>query len=382
MKKIFIITGEYSGDTHAAAVARHLRECSANIILEGIGGEQMEAEGVKLFRNHSKMGAVGLSPQIIIDHIKLGRQTADYILNEYKPDIVLLVDYGGFNLNLAHYLKKHHYEGKILYYIPPQIWASRKYRIKTVKKYIDKVLCIFPFEDEMYKEYGIDVHYCGHPLISQLPEKANREEFFERHGFNPEKPLVAVFPGSRKFELKYLMKLFIESAKTLQRKHPDLQVCFSMAPNLSDSLYYKYFKNCDFKVIKGENQALLSSADGLILASGTVALEAALYKTPFIIAYRAPWLFYLIYLVVRCIDKVSLPNIICNKMIIPELVQPKATHDNIVFEEERLLYDKKYREQQINELENVREKLSEKCSSAEAVKVIWETLAEENSKTC
>ncbi len=376
MKKIFIITGEYSGDTHAAAVARKLRECSSEIIIEGIGGEQMEAEGVKLFHNHSKMGAVGLSPQIIIDHIKLGKETVDYILNSYKPDLVLLVDYGGFNLKIAQFLKKHKFEGKIFYYIPPQIWASRKYRIKTVKKYIDKVLCIFPFEEEMYKEYGIDVHYCGHPLISQLPEKADKTDFFEKHGFTPEKPLVAIFPGSRKFELKYLMKLFIDSAKTLKRKHPDLQVCFSMAPNINHELYYKYFKNCDFKVIQGENQALLSVSDALILASGTVALEAALYNTPLIIAYRAPWIFYLIYLIVRCIDKVSLPNIICNKIIVPELVQPKATHDNIVFEEERLLYDKKRREQQIKELEEVKEKLSDKCSSSEAAKVIWEAVIE------
>ncbi len=374
MTKIFIITGEYSGDTHAAAVVRQLRKISPEVIIEGIGSNQMEAEGVKLFKNHSKMGVVGISPQIIIDHIKLGRQVVDYILNDYKPELVLLVDYGGFNLKIAQFLKKHNFEGKIFYYIPPQIWASRKYRIKAVKKYVDKVLCIFPFEEEMYKEYGIDVHYCGHPLIAQLPEKINREEFFAKHNFMQDKPLVAVFPGSRKFELKYLMKLFIESAKTLKRKHPDLQICFSMAPNLNDKLYYKYFKNCDFPVIKGENQALLSTADALILASGTVALEAALYKTPLLIAYRAPWLFYLIYLVVRCIDKVSLPNIICNRLIVPELVQPKATLNNIVFETERLLYDKKRRKEQLQELEEVRGKLSNKCSSAEVAKVIKETV--------
>ncbi len=374
MKKIFIITGEYSGDTHAAAVARKLRECSSDIIIEGIGGEQMEAEGVKLFKDHSKMQVVGISPSAVLNHIKLGKETADYILNEYKPDLVLLVDYGGFNLNLARFLKKNKFEGKIFYYIPPQIWASRKYRINSVKKYIDKVLCIFPFEEKMYKEYNIDVHYCGHPLISQLPEPADRTVFFEKHGFNPEKPLISVFPGSRKFELQHLMKLFISSAKTLKRKHPDLQVCFSMAPNISRELYYKYFKNCDFEVIQGENQALLSVSDALILASGTVALEAALYKTPLIIAYRAPWLFYLIYLAVRCIDKVSLPNIICNKIIVPELIQPKATHDNIVFEEERLLYDKKRREQQIAELEEVRTLLSDKCSASEAAKTIWEEI--------
>ena len=374
MTKLFIITGEYSGNMHGAEVAKQLKISNPDIQIEGIGADAMESEGVKLFANHAKMGAVGLSPKILKEHIELGKNVVNYILNDYKPDFVLLIDYGGFNMKIAKFLKEKGFSGKIFYYIPPQVWASRKYRIKAIKKYIDKVFCIFPFEVDMYKEFGIDVHYCGHPLISQLPPPTDKKTFFEKHGLNPAKPLISVFPGSRKFELAFLMKLFIKSAQTLKRKHPDLQVCFSQAPNISDELYYKYFEGCDFKVIKGENHSLLSTSDALILASGTVALEAALYNTPMIISYKGPWFFYLVYRLVRCLDKVSLPNIICNKIIVPELIQHLATHDNIVFETEKLLYDKQHRASQIAELSEVNNKLSSQNSSLEVAKVILKEL--------
>ena len=292
MKKLFIITGEYSGDIHASHVVSELKKMYPDLVVEGIGGDNLKNEGVKLFADHKKMSAVGISPAIIWNHIKLGKLVVDYLKNEFKPDLVLCIDYGAFNLNVAKFLKKAGI--KVFYYIPPQVWASRKWRINAIKKYIDKVLCIFPFEKPMYESYGIPTHYCGHPLVSQLAPRADKEKFFKDHGFDLNKKLVSVFPGSRKFELKQLMKVFIKSAENLRKNHPDLQFCISHAPNLPDDVYNKYLKNTDFKVIKGENQALLSCSDALILASGTVALEACLYQVPMIIAYRGPWIFYLI----------------------------------------------------------------------------------------
>ena len=372
MKKLFIITGEYSGDIHASHVVKAIRSINEDIRIEGIGGENMHNAGVKLFADHRKMGSVGLSPSIIINHIKLGRQVVDYITKEYRPDAVLLIDYGGFNLRVAKYIKQAGI--KVFYYIPPQVWASRKGRINKIKSYVDEVLCIFPFEKSLYESYGINVHYCGHPLVSQLPTKADREEFFDKHGFDKNKKLVSVFPGSRVFELKYLMKVFIQTAQNLQKKHPDLQFCISHAPNLSDEVYNKYLKHTDFKVIKGENQALLSVSDALILASGTVALEACLYQTPMIIAYKGPWLFYFIYLIVRCIKRVSLPNIIADKLIVPEIIQGDVNVNKISYEIERLLFDKDYREQNIKELGKVKELLSNKISSKEAGMEILKSL--------
>lgn len=372
MKKIFIVTGEYSGDIHAGKVAEALKSADPSIIIEGIGGENLKNAGVKLFSDQKKMGAAGLTPKIIFDHFLLGKKVVNYLINDYKPDLVLLIDYGGFNLSISKFLKKAGI--KVFYYIPPQVWASRKWRINTIKKNIDEVLCIFPFEKEMYEKAGIKTHYCGHPLISQLPEKANREEFFAKHGFDKEKKLVSIFPGSREFELRFLMDEFIKSAKVLQKKHPDLQFCISHAPNLSDKVYNKFLKETDFKVIKGENQALLSVSDALILASGTVALEAALYSTPMIIAYRGPWLFYFVYLLVRCIKMVSLPNIISGEMIVPEIIQGAVNKDNISYNIEKLLYDTEYRDDKIQRLKKVKNLLSDKISSQEAANEILTAL--------
>lgn len=368
MKKLFIITGEYSGDIHAANVVRELKALDCDLQIEGIGGINLEKEGVKLFATQEKMSAMGISPKIIVDHFKLGKSVVDYLKNEYKPDLVLLIDYGAFNLSVAGFL---HAAGiKIFYYIPPQVWASRKYRINLIKKFVDKVLCIFPFEKQLYAQYGIDTHYCGHPLVSQLPPAAGKREFFRNHGLDIEKKLVSVFPGSRKFELENLMGVFKETVKRLQHRHPDLQFCISQAPNLSDEIYNKYLGDCDIKVIKGENQALLSVSDALILASGTVALEACLYKTPMIIAYRGPWILYLGYLLLRCIKRVSLPNIIADKSIVPEIIQKDVTPLNITYEIEELLYNQDRREKNIKELGEVKELLSNINSALEVAKVI------------
>lgn len=368
MKKIFIITGEYSGDMHASKVVQELRALGSEVEIEGIGGVNLEKTGIKLFSNQEKMSAVGISPKIIFDHYKLGKNLVDYLTKEYKPDLVLLIDYGAFNLSVAKFL---HAAGiKVFYYIPPQVWASRKYRIKLIKKFVDKVLCIFPFEKPLYAQYGIDTHYCGHPLVSQLPVAASRRSFFEKYGLDVDKKLVSVFPGSREFELKNLMPEFKKSVAILQKKHPDLQFCMSQAPNLSDEVYNRYFGDCDIKLIKGDNHGLLSVSDALILASGTVALEACLYQTPMIIAYRGPQILYWIYLMVRCLKRVSLPNIIADKSIVPELIQYNVSAQNITYEIEELLYNQEKRVENIKQLGLVKEFLSNKNSALEVAKVI------------
>ncbi|MCD7779870.1 MAG: lipid-A-disaccharide synthase [Candidatus Gastranaerophilales bacterium] len=371
MKKLFIITGEYSGDRHAANVVKELKKINPSIEIEAVGGQNLAGEGVKLYCDHSKMSAMGFNLNIIFTHINLGKKIAAYLKDEFKPDMVLMVDYGGFNLNLSKILKK--YGFKIYYYIPPQIWASRKWRLNTVKKNIDKVLTIFPFEREMYEEKGINVEFAGHPLLSEIPDKTDKITFFEKNDFDKNKKLISIFPGSRKFEIKNLLKLFLESAREIKEKHSDVQFAIAQAPNIKDELInpmVSEYKDLNIKIMKNKNYELLSVSDALILASGTVALEAALYQTPMIISYRGPWFLYFVYLLVRCIKRVSLPNIILNEDIVPEILQMNARCDVIAKNIIKIIEDDKYRESMIFELAKVRQKLETTGSASIAAKII------------
>lgn len=321
-KKLFIITGEYSADKHAAGVVRELKKIYPDAIIEGVGESNLEAQGVKLFCNHEKMGKVGITLNTIISHLKLGINIVNYLKNEYKPDLVLLIDYGAFNLKMAKYLKK---EGiKTFYFIPPQIWASRKHRLKTIKKNVDKVLTIFPFEKEFYDNEGINCEFVGHPIVSELPQCDSKEEFFKKHGFDLNKKLIGIFPGSRIFEINFLLKIFLKAIKLIEKSRNDVQFAFSHALSLKDDAF-----NIPYKTIKGENHQLLAYSDALILASGTVALEAAMYETPMLIAYRGPVLFYLIYLIVRNIKKACLVNIITGKDYVDEFLMYDAQPNKI-----------------------------------------------------
>ncbi len=376
-KKIFIITGELSGDKHASLVVQNLLSLNNDIQVEAIGGENLKKLGVKLFVDHSQahMSAMGLTPKILFDHLTLGKRVVDYLKNEYKPDLVLLIDYGGFNLNISKFLKKAGI--KVFYYIPPQIWASRKWRIKTVKKNISKVMTIFPFEKEMYEKEGIDAQFVGHPLITQMPAPANKDEVFEKYGLDKNKKLVSIFPGSRVFELQYLMKTFLESAKIIKEKNKDVQFVIAQADSLKDKIFKKYLGETDIKVVKNANYELLSVSDALMLASGTVALEAALYNTPMIISYKGPWFAYFVYRIVRCIDRVCLPNIIMDKDIVPELLQadsnPKVISDAIL----KILQDDSYRQNMIDDLSKVKAILSKHEAAKEVANIIANELKDE-----
>ena len=373
-KKLFIITGELSGDKHASAVVKNLRELRDDIEIQAIGGENLKALGVKLFVDHSKahMSAMGLTPKILFDHLTLGKRVVDYLKNDYNPDLVLLIDYGGFNLNISKFLKKAGI--KVFYYIPPQIWASRKWRIKTVKENIAKVMTIFPFEKEMYEKAGIDAQFVGHPLISQMPQRAQRDSVFEKYGLDKNKKLISIFPGSRVFELQNLMKTFLESAKLISEKREDVQFVIAQADSLKDDIFKKYLDKTNLKVIKNDNYALLSVSDALMLASGTVALEAALYTTPMIISYKGPWIAYFVYRLVRCIERVCLPNIIMDKDIVPELLQadsnPKVISEALL----KILNDEKYKQNMIEDLSKVKAILSQHESSKEVAQILSNAL--------
>lgn len=370
MKKLFIVTGELSGDKHAACIVNHLLKTQPELQIEAIGGDNLKNLGVKLWVDHTKgkMSAVGLNPKMILEHMTLGKRVVDYITKDFKPDAVLLVDYGGFNLGISKFIKKAGI--KTFYYIPPQIWASRKWRIKSVKKNIDKVLTIFPFEKEMYEKEGIDAQFVGHPIVAQLPGPADKAAVYEKYGLDKNKKLISIFPGSRVFELHHLMKTFLKSAELIAQNYDDVQFVIAQAQNIKDETLKSFMGDSEIQVVKDDNYSLLSVSDALMLASGTVALEAALYKTPMIVSYRGPAVAYFVYTLVRCIKRVCLPNIIMDKDIVPELIQADSTPERVSKELLRILKDENYRTAMIEDLSRVKNLLSEYESGKEAAKII------------
>jgi len=374
MSKLFIVTGEYSGDTHAGYVVDEIRKISSDTEIEAIGGIILKSKGIKLFSDHSNMSGFGLSLKMIFDHLNLGQNLVEYLKNDFKPDAVLLIDYGGFNLKIAQALKGSGI--KVFYYICPQLWATRKGRIKAIKKYVDKVFLTLPFEKEIYDDRQIPAQFVGHPLVTQLPKAYDRQAFIAENNLNPDKKIVGIFPGSRIFELKNLFKTFIDAAEILAQKTAQIQFCIAQAPNISDEILKKYIRksNLDIKILKNKNHQLLSCSDSLILASGTVALEAALYETPMLISYKGPWLFYLGYLCIRQVKYASLPNIILNKEIIKEFLQYKSRPELIANETYDLIFNTDRKNLIAGDLKELKDMLSDKCSSQEVAKAILEEI--------
>ncbi len=374
-KKIFIVTGEHSGDFHASFIVKELRRTNPNIEIEAIGGQSLKEEGVKLFCDHSKMAVVGLDAiKSLFSHIMLGKDLVNYLVKYYKPDIVLLIDYGGFNLRIAKELKNRGIE--VFYYISPQVWASRKNRMNIIKKYISKIMLIFPFEEGLYKQKGVNAEYVGHPLISQLPDPPDRNEFMKKNALDPYKKIVGIFPGSRKMEINYLLPVFLETACHIKTHSKKVQFCIAQASNLPDSLFDKHIKefaivnDLDIKVLKRQNHALLANSDAAIVASGSITLEAALYNTPIIISYKAPSVAYAVYLLVRYIKFAALPNIIAGKEIVKEFIQHKAKPNLMANEILALLHDEEKRNKMVFEMSKIREQLGEKIASQEVARII------------
>jgi lipid-A-disaccharide synthase len=319
------------------------------------------------------MGVFGLNFKAVVDHIKLGRDVLDYLKNEYKPDLVLLVDYGGFNLRIAKELKKNNIE--TFYFISPQVWASRKNRVNSIKKYISKLMVIFPFEEKFHKKEGVNAEYVGHPLISQLPSGFSKEAFIKQNNLDPYKKIVGIFPGSRKFELNYMMPVYKKTLKIIAKHSKKVQFCLAQSDNISDELISKYLKKfseegLNIIVLKNQNHALLACSDVLMLTSGTVTLEAALYETPMAVCYKGPYVLYFLYLLVRHISRVSLPNIIAEKDIVKEFIQKKAVPEDIASEILSLLHDEDKRNKMKMELKQIKEKFGEKIASEEVAKIL------------
>lgn len=322
-KRIVIIAGEESGDLHAASFVRQLKGNNPSLEISGIGGQHMQKAGVHLISDLARFGVTGLSE--IIRHLWVIRKAFNDIkahLTDKKPDLLILVDYPGFNLRLAKFAK-HTLGIRILYYISPQIWAWKAGRINTIRDCIDRMAVILPFEKKLYENAGVPVSFVGHPLVSQIATCKNSDEARLTLGLPTDKRLIALLPGSRIHEIERHMPVLQQSAKMLCDRYNDVHFVIPVAGTIDPKLIESYFTNnaIPYTLIPGRAAEIAACSDCVVVASGTASLECALLEKPMCIIYKASLLTYMATLKVIKIKYLGLCNLLQNEMIVPELLQ-------------------------------------------------------------
>lgn len=351
VKTIFISCGELSGEQHALELVKAIKKRNADVKIYAFGSTLLQDEGVELIADYKNYSFSGLSE--VIKNLGKIMKVKNLILKklvEIQPEAVVLIDYGGFNLELAknihhRFSRKKINRPRILEFIAPQIWASRPWRINKIKKYIDKVLCTLPFEEKIYRAKNISVKFVGNPVLASLQAKTTKEELYQELNINTspaDEILIGLFPGSRISEIKYMYPLMqnaaLELSKTSNRK---LRFLLAKAPNLNKNIFTEFSSQkadtnlitiLDPKNIPNLNHKVLSAADCLWLCSGTVTLEAAFYETPYFLSYKSTNINYFLYLMLRITSMAGLANIISGKYIVKEFLQYQANVGNFVNE--------------------------------------------------
>jgi len=353
-----IIAGEASGDLHGAQLVRQVQNLDGGVDFFGIGGSNMRSSGVDIKIDASKLAVIGL-----VEVLKHYRRLVSY-LNEMKvllrtqrPDLIILIDYPGFNLRLAKEAKR--LKIKVLFYISPQVWAWRQGRVKGIGRSIDMMAVIFEFETKFYEDYNIPVRFVGHPLTEEIPENYNKLKAIQSIGLDPDNKILGLFPGSRKSEIKNLLPIILESAKQLYEHDKTLQFVLPLASTIDQDDIIPYLKDLNFpiKIIKNNSTITIQACTAIITASGTVTLEIALSGIPMVVIYKIATLSYYIVRMMIKIEHLALCNIVADKRIVPELIQNEATPSNILNEMEKILYYDNYSSTMTEQLKEVRQNL-------------------------
>jgi len=334
-----MVTGETSGDMYGAEVARALRQRYPDCRIFGLGGQRMRAAGVELvadIRDTAVMGPLGAFFRLPTFY-KIFHRLADRVESD-PPTAAILIDFSGFNLPLARRIRA--VGTPVVYYVSPQIWASREGRIRKIRKVVNKMLVIFPFEEEIYRKAGIDVEFVGHPLIDSVHATKSKNEFCRAHSLDPAKPILALLPGSRAKEIRYILPTLCEVANRIRAKKRDTQFVLPAAPNLDRRLIDELIQGTSIRVIANDTYNAIRYARAAIVASGTATLETALLGTPEVIVYRISgieaWFLKRFVLRVRIFGIV---NIILGEEVVPELFQDKFTPELVTAAAMRLMDD-------------------------------------------
>lgn len=369
-KHILIICGESSGDLHAANLAKAIKEIAPEFRISGIGGTLLAQSGVNIYFDIKDLSVMGLFD--VLKKLPKFFALKKFILHkisEEKPDLIILVDFSGFNLRLAKAIRN---KIPIIYYISPQVWASRPGRIKTLKKYISKIIVIFKFEEEFYKKYGVDASFLGNPLLDIVKPSISKDEFLASCGLAKDKISVTLLPGSRKQEVERILPVMFKSAEIIQKNIKNVQFIVAKSPQVDWGLYNKKLPGAsiDLKIVENKAYDCINASDFCLVASGTATLEVAIMQKPFLIIYKASLLNYLLYLPQVKVPFIGIVNILSNKKIIPEFIQFKATPERIACEALRLLKDPSAIEQIKENLTRIKSSLGESGAAGRSAQYI------------
>ncbi len=368
-KSVFISAGEQSGEMHGSALVGELRKQCGNASLEisGLGGEMMKAGGVNLLYDINSLAAVGLL-EVAKKYSYFKKVLNDCIrfIKVNSPDAVILIDYPGFNLRLAEKIRSF-YKGKILYYISPQIWAWNEKRVYKIKKYIDKMLVVFPFEAEFYKRFDVDAEYVGHPLVKRIKKFLADNRKNKNSG---SKKMITLLPGSRNNEIKNYLPVLLKTVKDLSKEF-ELEVKISKAISVDQNVFDMYADDInEYKLTGGNVYELMLNSDLVMCKAGTSTLECALIGTPhFVFLKTAPINYFLMKPLVN-INNIGIVNIIAKGNIVKEFIQKDFKAKNLLIESRKLLTDTVYMTEQANRLKKVWEILGSEDASYNAAKII------------
>jgi len=372
--KYYIIAGEASGDLHASNLMRSLRKLDSEARFRFFGGDLMEQAGGTLVKHYREMAYMGLMPVLL--HARTILRNLSFCKKEiasYHPDAVILVDYPGFNLKIAKYVKQQLPGIPLFYYISPKVWAWKEYRVKSFKKYVDEMLSILPFEVDFFRKHHYPVHYVGNPTVDAIAQRRLADETFRQftaaNGIE-EKPVIALLAGSRKQEIRSNLPAMLEAVKGFADGY---QFIVAGAPGIEPAFYKPYEKGFpQVRVRFGQTYRILAQSEAALVTSGTATLETALLNVPQVVCYRTslPRLTYWGFKHLLHTPYISLVNLICGREVVKELFAKQFTVENIRRELQQLLHVQSYRGNMQNSYQELREKLGEPGASDRAAAVI------------
>ena len=369
--KYYIIAGEASGDLHASNLVAEIKKKDKKAEFRGCGGDLMKAQGVELLKHYRTMAYMGfvevaVNLRKVLGNIALCKKD----ILDYQPDIVILVDYPGFNLRIADFA---HEKGfKVVYYISPQIWAWKRRRVHKIKRSVDKMLVILPLEEEFYKRYGVDVTFVGNPLLDELAKvgTGNRSIFLRRNSLGERREIIALLPGSRRQEVKRTLPVMIKMASHF----PNYQFVVAGVSSLDRSLYKDIMGQSDVFYVENQTYELLQNSSAALVTSGTATLETALFSIPEVVCYKATDFSYRLAKWMIKVKFISLVNLIMDREVVKELIQGDLNEDNLVKELDQLLHDGKRQRRLLEDYEELKDKLGNVGASEKAAEVIIEAL--------